>query len=216
MMPCVIPWPKAGRDIRTAINTAATIRFELLKLVVSTALLPSLGLSASGGSIDMIQSMTANVTLKAQRIWPKICMAKTVQCGAGPHYEAPGWCSVALFEHDRNRKEQEPRLRPYVPAGIQIKPYGDFLNRLLASVRIAVSSNRQFVPARETNVTTACRADWATIHSIGGRRDLLRRTKNKSKRLRQGGVHSKLGCRGVPGESGVPIERNRAAPRRAT
>ena len=76
-------------------------------------------------------------------------------------------------------RSRKPRLRPYVPAGIQVKPYGDFLNRLLDSVRIAVSSNRQFVPARETNVTTACRADWATIHSIGGRRDLLGRRKKQ-------------------------------------
>jgi hypothetical protein len=74
---------------------------------------------------------------------------------------------------------RKPKLRPYVPAGIPVKPYDDLLNRLLDSVRIAVSSNRQFVPARETNVTTACRADWATIHSIGRRRDLLRRTKKQ-------------------------------------
>jgi hypothetical protein len=64
MMPCVILWPKAGRDIRT-VNTAATVQFELLKLVVSTALPLRLGLVPQVGSIDMIQSMTANVTLNA-------------------------------------------------------------------------------------------------------------------------------------------------------
>ena len=33
MMPCVIPWPKAGRDIRITTNTGTKTRFELLKLV---------------------------------------------------------------------------------------------------------------------------------------------------------------------------------------
>ena len=216
MMPCVIPWPKAGRDIRI-VNTAATVKFELLKLIVSTALLPSLGLSASGGvdrhdPVNDRKRDAKGVENQAQNLHGKDC---------------PMWCRAPLRGA---RMVQRCAVRtPTAIArsrnldcdlmsqpGSRLSHTVTFLNRLLASVRIAVSSNRQFVPARETNVTTACRADWATIHSIGRRRDLLRRTKNKSKRLRQGGVHSKLRCRGVPGESGVPIERNHAAPRRAT